>query len=56
MEPISDENRLVAIEYLNQLDAILDGTGEHEGHQRRQVGRCVYCSCGVRVQGRLRTL
>jgi hypothetical protein len=28
--------------------------GAHEGHTLRQVGRCVYCSCGERFQGRLR--
>lgn len=33
---------------------VLDGRGEHAHHERRQVGRCVYCSCGTRVQGRMR--
>lgn len=35
------------------LYAVLEGTGEHADHDRRQVGRCVFCSCGARVQGRM---
>jgi hypothetical protein len=32
---------------------MLNGEGRHAGHQQKQVGRCVYCSCGLRVQGKL---
>lgn len=32
---------------------VLTGEGAHAGHTREQVGRCVYCSCGARVQGRM---
>lgn len=32
---------------------LVNGTGEHESCTRQQVGRCVYCSCGQRFQGRL---
>lgn len=37
--------------HLAELTAVLAGTGGHAGHTREQVGRCVYCSCGTRVQG-----
>jgi hypothetical protein len=39
-------------ELLANLQAVLDGTGAHAEHERRQIGRCVHCSCGTRVQGR----
>lgn len=32
------------------MQDVLDGTGNHSGHKVKQVGRCVYCSCGDRVQ------
>jgi hypothetical protein len=38
-------------EWLKDLSDMMDGTGKHEGHTLTQVGRCVYCSCGQRVQG-----
>lgn len=38
---------------LGQLVDVLRGTGAHADHTRTQVGRCVYCSCGARVLGRL---
>jgi hypothetical protein len=37
------------------LADVLAGTGRHAGHERRQVGRCVHCSCGARAQGRMVT-
>jgi hypothetical protein len=37
---------------IRDLEAVLAGGGDHAGHERRQVGRCVHCSCGARVQGR----
>lgn len=40
---------------LADLAGVLDGTGAHAEHERKQVGRCVYCSCGARVQGRMET-
>jgi hypothetical protein len=43
---------MTADEHMARLDDLLAGTGEHEGHTREQVGRCVYCSCGQRIQGR----
>lgn len=39
---------------VQDLNDMLNGEGVHKGHKRRQVGRCVYCECGVRAQGRLR--
>lgn len=38
---------------MRDLRAMIAGVGAHEGHTRRQIGRCVHCSCGVRAQGRL---
>lgn len=40
---------------LAELVGVLDGTGAHAEHERKQVGKCVYCSCGARVQGRMET-
>ena len=37
--------------WLQDLNDMAKGTGAHEGHTLRQVGRCVYCSCGSRYQG-----
>lgn len=39
--------------YLDDMAAMMQGTGQHEDHEQHQVGRCVVCSCGMRVQGRL---
>lgn len=36
---------------LEDMIAVMEGTGKHAEHERKQVGRCVYCSCGARVQG-----
>ena len=32
---------------------VLAGTGRHADHSREQIGRCVHCSCGTRIQGRM---
>lgn len=42
-----------AAEFLNDLYDMLNGTGRHAEHTQSQVGRCVVCSCGLRVQGTL---
>lgn len=42
-----------AAKALQDIYDMLHGYGRHEGHTREQVGRCVYCSCGLRVQGYL---
>jgi hypothetical protein len=39
--------------HLADMTDMLYGQGRHATHTREQVGRCVYCSCGIRVQGRL---
>ena len=41
-----------AAKFLNDVYAAAAGIGRHEGHSLEQVGRCVYCSCGLRWQGR----
>ncbi|GAB3437372.1 hypothetical protein [Actinophytocola sediminis] len=38
-------------EQLQDMANVLSGTGRHADHDRRQLGRCVVCECGVRVQG-----
>jgi hypothetical protein len=40
-------------DWLTELNEVVGSTGRHEGHTLRQVGRCVYCSCGCRYQGTL---
>jgi hypothetical protein len=38
-------------DWLADVEEMFNHTGRHEGHTLKQVGRCVYCSCGKRVQG-----
>jgi hypothetical protein len=38
---------------MRDLRAMVAGIGAHAGHTRRQIGRCVHCSCGARAQARL---
>ena len=42
-----------AAQFVGDSYEILTGTGAHAEHERRQEGRCVFCSCGIRVQGRM---
>ena len=44
----------IADKQVQDLNDMLNREGRHEGHKRKQVGRCVYCECGVRAQGRLK--
>ncbi len=44
-EPLSLE------EWFLDTNDMLNKCGAHEGHTLRQVGRCILCSCGKRVQG-----
>lgn len=39
-------------DFLGELVEVTESTGRHEGHSLSQVGRCVYCTCGFRYQGR----
>jgi hypothetical protein len=56
-EPLTPDEeealKAVGAEYVSDLYGVLTGTGEHAEHEQQQVGRCVFCSCGTRVQGRL---
>ena len=56
-EPLTPEEeaalKRAAAEFVNDSYEILTGTGKHAEHEQSQAGRCVYCSCGLRVQGRL---
>lgn len=36
---------------LQDVDDMIESVGAHTGHTRQQIGRCIYCSCGKRVQG-----
>jgi hypothetical protein len=38
-------------DWLADVEEMFNHTGHHDGHTLSQVGRCVYCSCGKRVQG-----
>jgi len=49
------ELKRAAAEYVDDLLEVLTGIGRHADHDRQQAGRCVVCSCGMRVQGRLET-
>lgn len=42
------------LQSLQQMSDVLRGAGEHAAHDREQIGRCVFCSCGARVQGEMR--
>jgi len=48
---VSDRDE--AVRALTAIANLVNSAGPHEGHTLRQVGRCVYCSCGQRFQGRL---
>jgi hypothetical protein len=41
--------------HAQDLSNILTGRGRHAAHTRQQIGRCVYCSCGQRAQGKMTT-
>jgi hypothetical protein len=48
-----EELKRAAAQFVNDGYEVLTGTGAHAEHEQRQAGRCVYCSCGKRIQGRL---
>jgi hypothetical protein len=48
--PVTREQAAAAVTGLYE---VLTGSGAHADHGREQVGRCVHCSCGTRVQGRI---
>lgn len=46
---------IAAVEaWIKDTEDLINSTGQHEGHSLTQIGRSVYCSCGKRVQGRIR--
>ena len=51
-KPSAEESAAIK-DWLADINDMFAGAGAHEGHTLRQVGRCVYCSCGKRVQGTL---
>lgn len=50
---MTPEQAKAAQEFLQNAYDVLDGKGKHAEHEQKQVGRCVHCSCGARVQGRM---
>lgn len=56
-EPLTPEEKealkQVGAQYVTDVYEVLTGTGDHAEHEQQQAGRCVRCSCGIRVQGRL---
>jgi hypothetical protein len=40
-------------DFVTEFTEVTNSAGRHEGHTLRQVGRCVWCSCGFRYQGSL---
>jgi hypothetical protein len=52
--PMTPEQVEAAVtKFFTELQDVAESKGEHEGHTLKQVGRCVYCSCGFRFQGTL---
>ena len=55
--PAPTPEMIAAVErFLTDLEECMGSVGRHEGHTLSKVGRCVYCSCGLRYQGSLPTL
>jgi len=53
--PPPPENDAQMMDAIAESLEVLNGTGRHADHEREQEGRCVFCSCGRRVQGRMST-
>ena len=50
--PKMTPEQIEAVEaWLADLEDLIGSKGKHQGHTLKQVGRCVYCSCGTRYQG-----
>lgn len=49
----SDPPPTQVLDALKDLADMMQGRGVHAEHTQEQSGRCVYCSCGLRVQGEL---
>lgn len=51
-DPKMTPEQVKAVEdWLADVEEMFESIGRHQGHTLSQVGRCVYCSCGKRVQG-----
>lgn len=54
MPPVPTKEEILAIHAsIADLEDMLAGDGRHSDHERKQIGRCVYCSCGARAQGKM---
>ena len=49
-EPLARPDPAELADAVTGLLATVNGTGPHAGHTREKIGRCLYCSCGERVQ------
>ena len=55
--PARTPEQMAAIErFLTDIEECWGSVGRHEGHTLSKIGRCVYCSCGLRYQGSLPSL
>jgi hypothetical protein len=52
--PLPEDALRAAAQFFQDSYEVLTGTGAHAEHEQRQIGRCVFCTCGKRVQGRLK--
>lgn len=54
---MTPEQKQAVADYFAEADEAIRGVDRHAGHGLEQVGRCIYCSCGLRVgQGSLKPL
>ena len=54
---MTPEQAKAVTDYFTEAQEAIEGTGRHAGHGLEQVGRCIYCTCGLRVgQGSLKAM
>jgi hypothetical protein len=49
-EPLAGPNLAELNSAVANIFDVANGTGQHAEHTREKIGRCLYCSCGERVQ------
>lgn len=54
---MTPEQKQAVTAFFEEAREAITGTGRHEGHTLVQAGKCVYCSCDLRIgQARLADL
>lgn len=54
---MTPEQQQAVAAFFAEAEEAIRGQGRHDGHGLEQAGRCVYCTCGLRVgQGNLKAL